>query len=90
MVILDPPTFAGSEAELERATRAYKDIHLPVLNYGPGRAAGSFPAPVWLCPTCSRRSSSAPARMPASAQILARLGQGADHPMLLSFRRGST
>ena len=67
-IVLDPPKLAPTVAHAERAARAYKDINrLALMLLRPGGALlhvlllGRHRAP-----TCSTRSSPAPASMPAS------------------------
>lgn len=90
LVILDPPKFAKSKAELDGAARGYKDINLLGLKLlAPGGLLATF--------SCSGLVSAdlfqkivfgASVDAGRNAQIIARLGQGADHPILLSFPEG--
>lgn len=90
LVILDPPKFAKSKAELDGATRGYKDINLLGLKLlAPGGLLATF--------SCSGLVSAdlfqkivfgASVDAGRDAQIIAQLGQGADHPILLSFPEG--
>lgn len=86
-VILDPPKFAHSQKQLERATRGYKDINLLALHLlRPGGLLMTF--------SCSGLVSTdlfqkvvfgAAVDAGRDVQILRNLGQSADHPVLLSF-----
>jgi 23S rRNA (cytosine1962-C5)-methyltransferase len=90
LVILDPPKFARSRAEVDAATRGYKDINLLGLKLlAPGGLLATF--------SCSGLVSAdlfqkivfgASADAGRDAQIIARLSQGPDHPILLSFPEG--
>ena len=87
LVILDPPKFARSKAELAGAMRGYKDINLLGFRLlAPGGLLATF--------SCSGLVSAdlfqkivfgASVDAGRDAQIIAKLGQGADHPILLSF-----
>ncbi len=87
MVILDPPKFVNSKRDLDKAARGYKDLNwlaLRLLN--PGGILATF--------SCSGLLSSdlfqkiifgAAVDAEREVQILAQMGQAADHPILLSF-----
>jgi len=87
LIILDPPKFAASEAQLMAAARGYKDINLLAMQLlRPEGVLATF--------SCSGQVSldlfqkivfgaSVDAGRPA--QILETLTQGPDHPVLLSF-----
>ncbi len=90
VVILDPPKFAHSQAQIERATRGYKDINLLAFQLlRPGGilatfscsgvvSAGLFQKVIFGAALDARRD----------VQVLERLTQAADHPVLLSFPEG--
>jgi len=87
LVVLDPPRFATNRHQLDNALRAYKDINrvaLEVLSPGGMLAtfscsqavdAASFTTAVAWAGLDARRE----------LQIIRRLGQGSDHPVLASF-----
>jgi 23S rRNA (cytosine1962-C5)-methyltransferase len=87
MVILDPPKFAQSQAQLNRATRAYKDInwlafrvlrpggHLITFSCSGLVPAGLFQQIVFGAALDARRD----------AQIVQWLAQASDHPVRLTF-----
>jgi 23S rRNA (cytosine1962-C5)-methyltransferase len=87
LVVLDPPRFATNRHQLDNALRAYKDINrvaLEVLSQGGVLATFS----------CSQAVDAAAFTMSVAwagldagreLQIIHRLGQGADHPVLASF-----
>jgi 23S rRNA (cytosine1962-C5)-methyltransferase len=90
VVILDPPKFAHSQAQVDRATRGYKDINLLALQLlRPGGILATF--------SCSGVISSdlfqkvvfgAALDAHRDVQVLERLTQAADHPVLLTFPEG--
>ncbi|MCR4405613.1 MAG: class I SAM-dependent rRNA methyltransferase [Anaerolineae bacterium] len=87
VVILDPPKFAHTQSQVERAARGYKDINLLALQLvRPGGALVTF--------SCSGAISAdlfqkivfgASVDAGRDVQIIERLSQGVDHPALLSF-----
>ncbi len=91
LIILDPPKFAESKSQLERACRGYKDINL--LAFRLLKEGG-----VLFTFSCSGLVSSdlfqkivADAALDAGrdAQIIQRLTQPSDHPTALNFPEGS-
>jgi 23S rRNA (cytosine1962-C5)-methyltransferase len=87
LVILDPPKFATSQAQLMHATRGYKDVNLLAMQLlQPGGCLVTF--------SCSGLVSAdlfqkivfgASVDAGRDVQILEWLAQGPDHPVLLSF-----
>lgn len=87
VVILDPPKFAHSQRDLNRAARGYKDLNwLAFRLLQPGGLLATF--------SCSGRVSadlfqkivfSAAVDAGRDAQIIHRLEQAPDHPVLLTF-----
>lgn len=87
VVILDPPKFAHSKRQVDKATQGYKDINLLALKLlKPGGVLISF--------SCSGAISSdlfqkvlfgAAVDAGRHVQIIERLSQSADHPVLLTF-----
>jgi 23S rRNA (cytosine1962-C5)-methyltransferase len=90
LVILDPPKFARSKAELDGAARGYKDINLLGLKLlAPGGLLATFSCSGLVTPDLFQKivfGASIDAGRPA--QIIAKLSQGPDHPILLSFPEG--
>lgn len=90
MVILDPPKFARSKAELDGATRGYKDINLLALKLlAPGGVLATFSCSGLVSPDLFQKivfGASVDAGRPV--HILRKLGQAPDHPILLSFPEG--
>jgi 23S rRNA (cytosine1962-C5)-methyltransferase len=90
VIILDPPKFAHSQQQVERAARAYKDINLLAMQLlQPGGTLATF--------SCSGLVSAdlfqkivfgASVDAGRDAQVVERLSQGPDHPVLLSFPEG--
>ncbi len=90
LVILDPPKFAKSKAELDGATRGYKDINLLGLRLlAPGGLLATFSCSGLVTPDLFQKIVfGASVDAGRDAQIIAKLGQGPDHPILLSFPEG--
>ena len=90
LVVLDPPKFAPTATHAPKAARAYKDINLLAFKLlRPGGLLMTF--------SCSGGVSAdlfqkivAGAALDAGveAQIIERLGPGADHPVALNFPEG--
>lgn len=90
LIVLDPPKFASSPAQVERAARAYKDINL--LGFQLLREGGLL-----FTYSCSGAISAdlfqkivagAANDAKVDARILKRLSAGVDHPMTTSFPEG--
>ncbi len=87
LVILDPPKFATSQAQVQAASRGYKDANLLAFKLlRPGGLLATF--------SCSGNVSAdlfqkivfgAALDAGREVQIIAHLTQGADHPILLTF-----
>lgn len=90
-IVLDPPKFAPTAAQAERAARGYKDINLLAFKLlRPGGLLFTF--------SCSGGVSAelfqkivAGAALDAGidARIIERLAQGPDHPVALNFPEGA-
>ena len=90
LIVLDPPKFAPSAAQVRNAARAYKDINLWALKLlAPGGLLATF--------SCSGGVSAelfqsivAGAAVDAGgdAKIIERFGAAADHPVALEFPEG--
>jgi 23S rRNA (cytosine1962-C5)-methyltransferase len=91
LIVVDPPKLAGSAAQVRRASRAYKDLNLQALGLlAPGGHLVTF--------SCSGAVDEAlfqkivfAAALDANreVQVVGRLTQAADHPVLLSFPEGA-
>ncbi len=102
LVILDPPKFARSKAELDGAARGYKDINLLGLRLlRPGGLLATFSCSGLVTPDLFQKivfgasvdaanyaGGFAGRRSGGDVQVLAKLSQGPDHPILLSFPEG--
>ncbi|MGD8406424.1 MAG: class I SAM-dependent methyltransferase [Anaerolineales bacterium] len=91
MVILDPPKFAPTAAQVKKASRGYKDINL--LGFKLLRPCG-----ILVTFSCSggidaalfqKIVASAALDAGVDAQILEHLSQAADHPVALNFPEGT-
>lgn len=90
VVVLDPPKFVQNQSQVDRAARAYKDINLLALHLlRPGGVLATFSCSglvsadlfqkiVWGAAVDARRD----------VQIIERLTQSPDHPVLLTFPEG--
>ncbi len=87
LVILDPPKFARSRADLDPALRGYKDINLLGLKLlAPAGLLATFSCSGLVTPDLFQKVVfGASVDAGRDAQIIARLGQGSDHPIRLSF-----
>jgi 23S rRNA (cytosine1962-C5)-methyltransferase len=87
VIILDPPKFAHSADQVTRATRGYKDINLLALQLlNPNGILATFSCSGLISPDLFQKvvfGASVDANRPA--QIIERLTQAPDHPVLLSF-----
>jgi 23S rRNA (cytosine1962-C5)-methyltransferase len=90
LVILDPPKFAKSKSDVPRATRGYKDINLLGLKLlTSGGLLATFSCSGAVTPDLFQKVVfGASLDAGREVQILAKLGQGADHPILLTFPEG--
>ncbi len=90
LIVLDPPKFAPTAAQVNKAARAYKDINLWALKLlAPGGLLATF--------SCSGGVSAelfqsivagAAVDAGAGAKIIERFGAAADHPVALEFPEG--
>lgn len=90
VVILDPPKFAHSQGQIERATRGYKDINLIAMQLlRPGGVLASFSCSGLVSADLFQKvvfGAALDARR--DVQIVERLTQSPDHPVLLTFPEG--
>lgn len=90
LIVLDPPKFAATAAQRERAARGYKDINLLAFKLlAPGGLLATFSCSGGVGPELFA-SIVAGAALDAGvdAQIVERMTQAPDHPVLLSFPEG--
>ncbi|MBI5504383.1 MAG: class I SAM-dependent methyltransferase [Deltaproteobacteria bacterium] len=91
MIVLDPPKFAGSRLQMDKAARGYKDINLLAFKLlRPGGVLLTFSCSGLMTPELFQKII-ADAALDAGreAQIVERLGQPADHPTALAFPEGT-
>lgn len=91
LIILDPPKFAQAQAQLNKATRAYKDINWLALRLlRPGGYLITFSCSSLVSPELFQKivfSAALDARR--DAQIVRWLWQASDHPVRLTFPEGA-
>ncbi len=87
IIILDPPKFAFSQADIQRAARGYKDINLQALQLlRPGGLLFTFSCSGAITPDLFQKIVfGAALDAGREVQIVAWLAQGPDHPVALHF-----
>jgi 23S rRNA (cytosine1962-C5)-methyltransferase len=90
LVVLDPPKFAPTAAHAEKAARAYKDINLLAFKLlRPAGLLATFSCSGGVSADLFQKIiAGAALDAGADAQIIGRLGPGADHPVALNFPEG--
>jgi 23S rRNA (cytosine1962-C5)-methyltransferase len=90
LIILDPPKFAPTAHHAEKAARAYKDINLLGLKLlRPGGHLMTFSCSGGISTDLFQKIvAGAALDAHVDAQIVQRLGPGADHPVALHFPEG--
>jgi 23S rRNA (cytosine1962-C5)-methyltransferase len=90
LIVLDPPKFADSRSQLERAARGYKDINLLAFKLlRPGGVLFTFSCSGLVSPDLFQKIvAGAALDAGRTAQIVRRLSQSPDHPVALSFPEG--
>ena len=90
MIVLDPPKFAPTAAQVENASRAYKDINLLALKLlSPGGLLATFSCSGGISPDLFQKIiAGAALDAGADAKIIERFGPAADHPVALEFPEG--
>jgi len=87
LIVLDPPKFASSQSQVQSACRGYKDINLLAMQIlRPGGILFTFSCSGLISPELFQKvvfEASVDARR--DVQIIEKLSQSADHPILLSF-----
>ncbi len=91
MVILDPPKFAPTAAQAERAARGYKDINLLGLKLlNPGGILATFSCSGGISADLFQKIvAGAALDAGVDARIVQTMTQGADHPVALAFPEGA-
>ncbi|WP_026369301.1 class I SAM-dependent rRNA methyltransferase [Kallotenue papyrolyticum] len=87
VIILDPPKFVHNRAQIERASRGYKDINLLAMQLlRPGGILATFSCSGLLSADLFQKIVwGAAVDAQRDVQILERLTQAPDHPVLLTF-----
>jgi 23S rRNA (cytosine1962-C5)-methyltransferase len=91
LIVLDPPKFAPTAAQVERAARGYKDINLLALKLlRPGGLLATFSCSGGVSEDLFQKIlAGAALDAGVEAQVLERLGPGPDHPVALNFPEGA-
>lgn len=91
MIILDPPKFAPTAAQAEKAARGYKDINLLAFKLlRPGGLLATFSCSGGVDAALFQKIvASAALDAGVSAQIVEHFGQAEDHPVALNFPEGT-
>lgn len=91
MIVLDPPKFARTSAQAEKAARGYKDINLLAFKLlRPNGILVTFSCSGGVDAALFQKIvASAALDADVDAQLIERLSQDADHPVLLSFPEGA-
>lgn len=90
LVVTDPPKFAATAAQAERAARGYKDINLLGLKLlRPGGILGAFSCSGGINADLFQKIlAGAALDAGVEARIIQRLSQDRDHPVALNFPEG--
>ncbi len=90
LIVLDPPKFAPTAAQAQRAARGYKDINLLAFKLlRPGGLLATFSCSGGVSAELFQKIVAAAAvDAGVEAQILHRLSQGPDHPISIHFPEG--
>ncbi|HQP07451.1 MAG TPA: class I SAM-dependent rRNA methyltransferase [Anaerolineaceae bacterium] len=90
LIVLDPPKFAPTAAQVERAARGYKDINLLAFKLlAPGGLLVTFSCSGGVSADLFRKIvAGAALDAGVNAVVLERLSQGEDHPVALNFPEG--
>jgi 23S rRNA (cytosine1962-C5)-methyltransferase len=91
LVVLDPPKFAPTAAQTEKASRGYKDINLLAFKLlRPGGVLVTFSCSGGIDAALFQKIvASAALDAGVEAQIVEHLSQGPDHPISLHFPEGA-
>jgi 23S rRNA (cytosine1962-C5)-methyltransferase len=86
-IILDPPKFAHTQGQIDRAARGYKDLNWLALRLlRPEGLLATFSCSGLVSPDLFQKIVfGAAVDAGRDAQIMEHLGQAADHPVLLTF-----
>jgi 23S rRNA (cytosine1962-C5)-methyltransferase len=91
MIILDPPKFAPTAAQAERAARGYKDINLLAIKLlRPGGLLFTFSCSGGISAELFQKIvAGAGVDANATVSVIEHLEQGVDHPVSLNFPEGA-
>jgi 23S rRNA (cytosine1962-C5)-methyltransferase len=91
LIILDPPKFAPTAAQAEKASRGYKDINLLGFKLlRPGGLLVTFSCSGGVDAALFQKIiASAALDAGVQAQIVEHMSQGPDHPVALNFPEGT-
>ncbi len=91
LIVLDPPKFAPTAAQAEKAARGYKDINLLAFKLlRPGGLLFTFSCSGGVdAPLFQKIVAGAALDAGVDAQIVAAMTQGSDHPVALNFPEGA-
>jgi 23S rRNA (cytosine1962-C5)-methyltransferase len=91
MIVLDPPKFASTAAQAEKAARGYKDINLLAFKLlRPNGILVTFSCSGGVDAALFQKIiAGAALDAGVDAQIIEHLAQPADHPVALTFPEGS-
>lgn len=90
LIILDPPKFAESASQIQKASRGYKDINLLAVKLlNPGGILFTFSCSGHISQELFQKIvADAALDSGREVQIIKQLTQSSDHPVLLSFPEG--
>jgi 23S rRNA (cytosine1962-C5)-methyltransferase len=90
VIIADPPKLAQTQGQIEKAARAYKDLNLVAMQLlRPGGTLMTFSCSGLVTPDLFQKIVfGAAVDAGRDVQIVERLSQSSDHPVLLSFPEG--
>jgi len=90
LIVLDPPKFAASKAQVMKAARGYKDINLLAMKLlNPNGILATFSCSGAMTPELFDTVLAEAAQdARRDFQVIARTRQGADHPVALNFPEG--
>jgi len=87
VVVVDPPKYAHTPAQIERAARAYKDLNRAAIALvRPGGVLATFSCSGVVDATLFQETVAAAAlEAHRDARVVERLSQASDHPVLLTY-----
>ena len=91
LIVLDPPKFAFTRRDVQRAARGYKDINMQAFHLlRPGGLLFTFSCSGLISPDLFQKIVfGAALDAGREARIIAPLAQGPDHPIALTFPEGA-